>query len=166
MIDPRTTTTRRTALGGALAGAVAGVGALGGCSLDGLGGDDEPSAVTTPTAPPADADATLVEDVRDALAEAHARVRAARKRFPTLSRELAPLDRLHRTHAEDLGGLGETSIADGRTNAARARTQVLAAEQQLQRRLAAASVRAESGSLAQVLAQMSASVAQHRTVLR
>jgi hypothetical protein len=149
---PQPVTSRRTALGGALAGMVA----VTGC-------DGEPSPVGTPRAetpaPPVDADAELVDQVAERIAEASAVVAAARQRSPRLRRSLRPLQRLHAEHLAVLDARAEP--ADTQPVA----RDVRAAETTLQRQLTDAAVRAESGALAKLLASMAAAIAQQLAVL-
>jgi len=149
---PKPVTSRRTALGGALAGLVT----VTGC-------DGDPGPVETPraetTAPPVDADAELVDQVAERIAKAAATVAAARQQSPQLRRSLRPLQRLH---AEHLAVLDARAEAAGTHPVAR---DVRAAETTLQRQLTDAAVRAESGALAKLLASMAAAVAQQLAVL-
>jgi hypothetical protein len=148
---PKPVTSRRTALGGALAGLVA----VTGCDGDTRSSD---APRTEPTAPPADADAELVDEVGERITKAWEAVSSARKQSPELRRSLRPLQRLHEEH------LSVLDIATGPASQAVTRD-VQAAETTLQRQLTDAAVRAESGALAKVLASMAAAVAQQLAVL-
>ncbi len=153
MFLPQPVTSRRTAMGGALAGLVV----ASGCDADPAPAEGRRAE---PTAPPVDADAELVDQVAEHIAKASAAVAAARKESSQLRRSLRPLQRLH---AEHLAVLEVRAEPDAGQPAAR---DVRAAETALQRQLADAAVRAESGALAQLLASMSAAVAQQLVVLR
>ncbi len=148
---PNSVTSRRTALGGALAGLVV----VTGC--DGDAGSGEPRSEQT-TAPPVDADAELVDLVSERITIAWAVVSSARKQGPELRRSLRPLQRLHETHLSVL----EKTPRTGTRPVAR---DVRVAETALQRQLTEAAVRAQSGALAKVLASMAAAVAQQLAVL-
>ncbi len=78
-----------------------------------------------------------------------------------LAQELSGLHRLHLAHLEALGG-SDSGVTSGH---ALRRREVLAAEARLQKFLVTAAVNAQSGTLAQLLATMSAGVAQHLAVL-
>ena len=151
------TTSRRTAL-------VATVGLtgllVGGCTSD---SPDDPADAQSTTAPPVDADQTLVDDVVERLKSALATVATASEGSRPLARELASLRRLHVAHLE---ALGSDAHSFAHANESPDRREVLTAEAGTQRFLATAAVRAESGSLAKLLASMSAAVAQHLAVLR
>jgi hypothetical protein len=147
----------------ALTVVVAGL-AVGGCDL--APGGTPPDAAP-PTASPderpgveEDPDVALVETIRGEIGATLALVTAASGR-PALRRELAAWRRLHRQHLDAFPG--EASQAPGTTvsgSAARLRARVLAREEQLQGTLAGAAIEADSGSLATLLASMSAAVAQ------
>ena len=126
--------------------------------------DTEPDA--EPDAEP-DVDAGLVDGAVLALSTAHRVVRAAVRTHPDLDADLAPLERLHRAQAGELGGLrgGSGRVPVRGDSRRRTRALVAAAEESLQESLVAAAVAAQSGALARLLASMAASVAQHRSVL-
>lgn len=154
---------RRTALTvtAALTGLVAA-----GCTsdpVDPAGPSGAPSAPSATVAPP-DADQVLVDEVVARLTTALSGVVAARQGSPRLRRELGSLERLHLAHLDALG-IDESAVTYAPLRAL-PRSELLAAEGRLQRFLATAAVRAESGSLARLLASMSAAVAQHLAVLR
>jgi hypothetical protein len=142
-----------------LGGALAGIVALTGCDRD--RGSEEPTSQQT-TAPPVDADADLVDEVLQRIAEVAAVVSEGRGQDPRLRRRLRPLAELHGAHGAALGAepLSLSTPRRGRTLA-----QVRAAETELQRQLTEAAVRAESGALAKLLASMAAGVAQHLVAL-
>jgi hypothetical protein len=149
-----TPTSRRTALGGAIAGLVA---------LTSCDSDDEPDnpGSEPTTAPPVDADADLVHDVVVRIGEALALLKAARDSSPVLGRALRPFVELHHAHLAALDA-EEDRRSRGRQGDLDA---VRRTEATLQRRLVEASVRAESGALAKLLASMAAAIAQHLAVL-
>ena len=170
-------TTRRAALGGALA-ALAAVSA---CDLAqpvdqpvGRPGDASGDAALAPSGtvtgeastPPEDPDAALVDEVLAGLGELAALV-AAGARFAPLRAPMRALAALHAAHLEALDGEPVAGRSPGIRFAgpAEALRRVRAAEQQAQRRLADWSVAAESGALARLLASMSAAVAQHLVAL-
>lgn len=156
MSVPQPFTSRRTALGGALAGIVA----LTGCDLD--RGSEAPTSQQT-TAPPADADADLVEDVLQRIVDTTGVIAGARQADQSLRRRLRPLDELHAAHIRALDppeGL-RTTLTSGRPDLEKVRRTEIA----LQDHLTRAAVRAESGSLAKLLASMAAGIAQHLEAL-
>jgi len=150
-------TTRRTAL-------VATVGltglVVGGCTSD---SPDDPADAEPTSAPPVDADQELVDGVVERVNAAMAIVVMAGEGSEAMARELAGLRRMHAAHLDSLGSDGSWSAyqSEGPT-----RREVLHAEARLQRFLVTAAVQAESGTLAKLLASMSAAVAQHLAVLR
>jgi hypothetical protein len=156
------TTTRRTAL--AVGAGLAGL-AAGGCTSDAPGSPAEPAATS---APPVDADQELVTEVAVRLAAMAVFVDALSRDFPKLRADLRPLRRLHAAHLAAVGGFedGVPSPAPNEGRPVEVTRDLRRSEQQLQRELAAAAVRAESGALAKLLASMSAAVAQHVAVLR
>jgi hypothetical protein len=155
VIDPLTS--RRTAVGGALAGLVA----LSGCDPD--PGSDEPTSQQT-TAPAVDGDAALVDGMAERIVETRAIVAEARRLHDDLRRPLRPLVDLHAAHLEALDPVDGTF--ETLTSSPQGLKQVRRAEASLQRHLVGASVRAESGALAKLFASMAAAVAQHLAVLR
>lgn len=141
--------------------------ALAGCdALDQVLGDDGPDEPgVSPTAPPVDADSTLVGDVARAIAVAAALATATGTAVPALARPALRLTRLHEAHAAELQS---TTTADqpavtGDRSAARAA--LLQSEADLQDRLVDAARSAGSGALAQLFASMAAGVAQQRAAL-
>lgn len=173
MPRPLPRTTRRTALGGSLA-AVLGAS---GCSLLSGSDDARPSAGATAPSPGApgatetvpgpDVDADLVTDVLRQLSITHRVVHENRRAHASLRPALAPLERLHAAHADELGDLVPVvgRVADRAEAPAVALARVATAEDRLERRLVRAAIAAESGALAQLLASMAAAVAQERTLL-
>ena len=151
---------RRTAL--VVTAAMTGL-AAGACTSD---DPDEPSSPTSTSAPPVDADQELATSVAIDISVVGVFVDSLARDFPALRSELRPLRRLHAAHLEAIGGFDDSipapaPIAGGR---AEARGELRRSEQRLQKTLAAAAVRAESGTLAKLLASMSAAVAQHLAV--
>ncbi len=142
-------TTRRTAL--AVATGLTGL-AVGGCTSD---SPDDPTDPVSNSVPPVDADQVLVDSVVERLTTALAAASGLGR--------LKSLERLHLAHLSALG-VTETEFA-ATPNDLRTRGEVLAGEARLQKFLVTASVQAESGSLAKLLATMSAAVAQHLAVL-
>jgi hypothetical protein len=151
---PRFTTTRRTALGGALLG----LGAATGCDLDPPG--KEPGGARRPVGE--DPDTTLVEEVLAELTRLTDLVSAVGTTYARLGPRMAELRALHVAHREALGDEpGRDAAFDGVLSGAdQALTLVRARERRAQNLLADWSVRAESGALARLLASMSAGVAQ------
>lgn len=122
---------------------------------------------TTAAVPDADPDTALVAQVLDEVSQIHARVRANRRAHRPLTQRLSGLERLHARHAAELGGLVSVSAtsAPAEKREARVLARLDAAEVRLQRRLVRASIAAESGALALLLAAMAAGIAQERTRL-
>lgn len=164
---PPLRTTRRRVLRAPAAAVAAGLVAAG-CDLAGSAGPgaeaSSPTASGTPgptATPPADPDEALVARVRIEVAESAAVVTAAAIGRPALTRELAPLARLHRRHLQALpGGDPQAPSTQVRGDVAAARRRVRQREAALQTALADAAVEASSGPLAALLASMSAAVAQ------
>ncbi|WP_395658264.1 hypothetical protein [Nocardioides sp.] len=134
---------RRSALAAGLAG-LTGLAAVGGCDL----GDSAPRSgpTSTPGTDP-DPDAALVEEVLAELGRA--------ERVATAGGALE-LAALHRAHIAALDGEPPAE----RTSRTATPAVVRRREQHLQVRLVEASVAARSGSLARLLASMSAAVSQ------
>ena len=155
---------RRGLLGGAL-----GLLALSACDTDDLRPpEDEAEPTPSPSASAPvepDADSTLVEEVLAAISVAADHVAGARG-LPRLRRQLGPLARAHDAHlaALDAEPSGTAAPVVPTSPAAGIET-VREQEQLLQRTLTSASVSAQSGALARLLASMSASIAQHVHVL-
>ncbi len=171
-------TSRRAAIGTAVATAV-GLALTGaGCSFGSLDPTSEDPTLTpsdgasptdngTDTGVDADADTALLEAAALAVSSAHHAVRTNLRLHPDLDGVLRPLERLHRTHARELGGLQE--VTGSAADPAEAPRQVLAriakVEAGLQRALVRDATRAESGALALLLASVAAAVAQRGTTL-
>jgi hypothetical protein len=154
---PALRTSRRTTLGGALAG----VALLAGCDL----GSDDPGSGPAPTADPDDPDTSLVAEVVDDLVATLAVVEAARHQHGSLRRQLGELAKVHRAHLEVLGSNERPGRAGPRTaDADGALALVRRREQRHERRLTDRAVQAQSGRLARLLASMSAAVAQQLAV--
>ena len=147
-------TTRRAAVGGLLAG----IGAAG-CDA---GGRREGSPRRAPTSeqPAADPDSALVDAVVAEVAEVAGVVAGAARARRALRDELATWRRLHVAHLAALEAEIDERPARVRGSAAELRSLVRRREAALQRRLADGAVTARSGSLASLLATMSAAVAQ------
>lgn len=147
--------TRRTALGGVLAGALV----VSGCDLGGADGESDPATSATPAGDP---DAALVDDVVNEVDELLALVTAAADHRPSLAPALATLAALHQAHREALPDRESTATTpDVRGTGRQVAGQVLRREAQARERLADWAVAARSGSLARLLASMSAGVAAH-----
>jgi hypothetical protein len=137
---------------------------------------DAGSGVSAGTgAPGQDADAALVDHVRSELTDVLAVVTAAGSASASLRARLRPFRELHRAHLavlSDAHGTGAsptstpapTARQDGRSAPAAALHQVLQRERLTKARLADAAVSARSGTLARLLASMSAAVAQRVAV--
>ncbi len=155
---PGLATTRRTTVGGAIAGLLA----LAGCDAGGL----EPGKGRTPGAAPAeevdDPDAALVDRVIDELDELEALVRSAARERPALAPRLAGLGAAHRAHR---AVLPERRSSRPRVVLPRRPRELLAEvlrrERVGQDRLADWALEAQSGALARLLASMSAGIAAH-----
>jgi hypothetical protein len=121
---------------------------------------------TSSVDPSVDPDTALVDRVLTELGELSGLV-AAGARYASLRTPLRALGELHAAHIEALDG--ERTVGEAPAVAfagpADALRRVRAREQQGQRRLAGWAVAAESGTLARLLASMSAAVAQHVVVL-
>lgn len=164
MPAPPASATRRTALGGTLAGLVA----LTGCDLADLDPrDDDDPTVSATTGTPVDADQELVDEVTSELARLIAVLGAARTSFPRLRQETAPFRTLHVAHLDALAGdlAAPAEAVQLPATAADALRDIRTQEARLQRRLADWSVAAGSGTLARLLASMSAAVAQQLAVV-
>ncbi len=148
--------TRRTAIGGALAGAVA----LAGCDLDPPAADPPSSSSTATTS--GDPDTALVDAVIAELDELVALVTEAADRRPLLAPELAALAALHQAHRDVLPER-DGDVAVPRITGSPRDVGDLVRRRALQARsrLADWAVAAESGALARLLASMSAGVAAH-----
>ena len=155
---PRLRTTRRTTLGGALAG----VAVLAGCDL----GSGDPVSGPRPSAEPDDPDAALVETVADDVVATWQLVESLRRRHDSLRRPLAGLARVHEAHLKALGSTTRPDRRPAQGGSARQAVVLLRArELRHQRLLANRAVAAQSGRLARLLASMSAAVAQQLAVL-
>jgi hypothetical protein len=156
------TATRRTALAVA-----AGLTGLAACTSDPADSPAGPGDAQTTSAPPVDADQELVTGIAVQLAVLGVEVDSIMQAFPALRGELRPLRRMHAAHLEALGGFDDPIPSpepqtEGRSAAVQ---DLVLQEQHLQRELARDAVRAESGTLAKLLASMSAAVAQHLAAL-
>lgn len=148
--------TRRSAIGGVLAGAAV----LTGCDVDPRSADPvSPSPATV-----ADPDSALVDAVVAELDELVALVTAATDGRPVLAPQLAAFAALHQAHRSvlpdrDAGPQRPRVAGSAREVADRVRVREL----QARARLADWAVAAESGALARLLASMSAGIAAHLT---
>lgn len=159
MPAPPPAATRRTALVGTLAG----LAALSGCDLDPR---DEDSTTAATMVAPVDADQTLVDEVVTELTRMVSLLASVQARFPRLRATTRQLRSLHAAHLDALAADGaELASTDGLTTAAAALRDIRVQEVRLQLRLADWSVTAESGTLARLLASMSAAVAQQLAAL-
>jgi len=155
---PALRTTRRTALGGALAG----MAVLAGCDL----GSDDPASGPAPSAEPDDPDAGLVEDVVGDIVATWQLVESLRRRHDSLRRPLGGLAEVHESHLKALGSdtpSGRRPVPGG--GAGQGLVLLRARELRHQRLLANRAVAARSGRLARLLASMSAAIAQQLAVL-
>ena len=155
---PHLVTSRRTALGGALAGLVT----VTGCD-DGPPPNDPASGPTTAPAP--DADTELVDRVTTDIVTALGAVLEVRASNRKLRATLRPLARLHGAHLTALDAAEADVPTDASGTDAPGIQRVRVAELRLQRQLTDAAVDAESGALAGLLASMAAAIAQHLAVL-
>lgn len=148
-------TTRRTAVALGVAGLV---------SLAACDGDDSPSPAPRASTS-GDPDQALVERVLSDLEAASRLAGAVAAAFPRLARPMRSLRRVHDAHIAALGGERPTGHGAAHGDAAAALGRVRRREQRLQRRLVDASVSAESGRLARLLASMSAATSQQLVAL-
>lgn len=130
--------------------ALLGVGTITLTALAGCASDSDPTPESAPKTSD-DPDQDLVDRVLDELAGAEQLAIAA---------GVATLALLHRTHIEALDGSPVPPTPGATTMAALRRT-----ERRLQTQLTDASLAAESGGLARLLASMSAAVSQHLVAL-
>ncbi len=157
--DPSLRSRRWVLVGGALGG----VAALAGCGW--LDDDADPPAGTVePTAPPVDADSELVDEIGREIAEAGAVAARVADRFAPLQPVARAFADLHDAHLGELQWDGTVERSPRLGGRAEAERLLLEAEERVQGRLVRASLAAESGALAQVLASMAAAVAQQRAV--
>jgi len=140
-----------------------GVGLVG---LTAAGCDDSDGAGPgQPTQPPVDADSALVNRIAGALLETAATARTIGAAVPALADVGDRLSRLHTRHARELGDTDDPAPSQVNGSRAVLQRRLWRAEQRLQERLVQATLDAESGALAQLLASMAAAVAQHREQL-
>lgn len=155
---PAPRATRRTTLGGALAG----LALLAGCDL----GSADPASTPAPPTDADDPDARLVEEVVDDIVATRRLVESLRRRHDSLRRPLGELVRVHDAHLTALESSGPPGRGAGRPgSAAAAVTLVRARELRHQRLLTEHAVAARSGRLARLLASMSAAIAQQLATL-
>lgn len=157
--------TRRTTVAIALAGGAALAGGLTGCDI----GDPARPDASTWSTPAADPDEELLDRARAEVDGALALVTAL-SRHRRMAAPLAPLLALHTAHRAALevdGTAAETPAPPSLSGApGELWTLLLARERTLQHRLAAAAVEASSGTLARLLASMSAGTAAHVAAAR
>lgn len=161
----RALTTRRTTVAVALAGGAALAGGISGCDI----GDPARPGASPGATPVADPDEELLDRARTEVEAALALV-AALSRHRRMATPLAPLLALHTAHRAALAGegtpTGTPSPPPLSGSPGELWTLLLARERTLQRRLAGASVDASSGTLARLLASMSAGIAAHVAAAR
>ncbi len=132
---------------------------LAGCDLDPPAA--APSSSPSPTTA-ADPDTALVDAVIAELDELEALVTVAAERRPLLAPGLAPFAVLHRAHREVLPARdAEPQLSRVSGTPREVAERIRLRELQAQARLADWSVAAESGTLARLLASMSAGIAAH-----
>jgi hypothetical protein len=155
--------TRRTAL---TSGAV-GLLLVAGCDLDDA--DSAPrsgSSTDTPT-PAADPDAALVDSALDEMRSLWALVDDLGDAYPRLARSMHQLRRMHTAHIEALDG--ELPSHPGGATVSTVPSQPIStvrrAETRLQRNLVDSAMAAQSGTLARLLASMSAAISQQLATL-
>jgi hypothetical protein len=149
--------TRRAAVGGVLAGV-----AVTGCDARARR-EGSPERIPASREPVADPDAALVDAVIAEVTEVAGVVTGAARAARALSAELAPWRRLHDAHLAALEAEVDARARPLRGSTVELRSLVRRRETALQRRLADDAVAARSGSLASLLATMSAAVAQRLT---
>jgi hypothetical protein len=166
---------RRTAVGAALAGTLAGSGLVTGCSLDppdadSPAGSTDGSPDASAAEPEPDADVALLASVLAALDGTAALAAATLARHSRLDATLQPLVDVHALHRAVLGEAAEVDqdaapapVVPAR--AAVALDRVRRAETRLAGTLREATVTAQSGDFARALASMTASLSQHLAVL-
>lgn len=143
-----------------------------GCTADLDPTSDDPTLTpsgspTTASATPGqevDSDVAVLDAAAEAVSQAHHLVRRHLRRYPGQRAVLAPLERLHRVHARELGGLRPVT-GGGTVPSVQVLGRVAREEAALQRTLTRRATEARSGALALLLASMAAGVAQHRTTL-
>ena len=153
---PGLSATRRTALAGALGGALS----VAGCDADDPGSAPSPTPEdTTPTSE--DPDLELVDEVVAELDALIAFTEAAAVARPAIGPLPSAFARLHRAHRDVLSDDESDATPPAiRGTASAVLRQVTSRERDAQQRLADWAVAAESGPLARLLASMSAAVAQ------
>lgn len=167
MPAPARPVSRRTAVGAALAGTLAGSAVLAGCTLDPPTADPAPGV---PAEPEPDADVVLLGTVLAALDATVALVAATTQRHPRLVSGLQPLLEVHAAHRAVLDEAAEVEqdaaappTVPGRPGVAL--DGVRRSETRLVATLRESTGTALSGDFARALASMAASLTQHLTVL-
>lgn len=158
---------RRTTVGAALAGTLAGAALVTGCSLDRPA--SAPAAGSSPEPEP-DADVVLLGSVLAALDATTALVSATLDRHPRTGPALRPLLDVHAAHRAVLDEAAEVEQDDATAPVVPDRPgpaldRVRRAETRLAGTLREATATAQSGDFARALASMTASLTQHLTVL-
>ena len=160
---------RRVVIASLAAGTIGGASiGLAGCDVidDALGGDDPGSGGAT--APPADADSTLVDRTLLLLTTNAVLARSMAGAHPELSARCSRFARLLDAHGAELTEDGTTPQAPPTAGSAVPGSRVKAlrvlddAEGTVENNLIDAAQEATSGALAQTLASMAAAYAQHR----
>jgi hypothetical protein len=166
-------TTRRTTVAVALAGGAALAGGLSGCDI----GDPARPGASPGATPAADPDEELLDRARTEVDAALALVTAL-SRHGRMATPLAPLLALHTAHRDALAGDDTPTETPTETPTGTPAppslsgapgelwTMLLARERTLHRRLAVSAVEASSGTLARLLASMSAGIAAHVAAAR
>jgi len=155
---PTARTTRRTTIG-------VGLLALGGCTVDS-------GTRTSRTSQPSvlgdqEYDQRLVDEAAQEIAAALKTIERIAARFEPVAGSLAQLVALHHAHLSALGVVSPPALALAPLPAdvSAALTRLGTLEERLQRELASVAENARSGSLARLLAGMSAGVQQHVVAL-
>lgn len=169
VLPARVLTTRRTTVAVALAGGAALAGGLSGCDI----GDPARPGASPGATPAADPDEELLDRARTEVDAALALVTAL-SRHGRMATPLAPLLAMHTAHRDALAGDDTPTETPTGTPAPPSLsgapgelwTMLLARERTLQRRLAVSAVEASSGTLARLLASMSAGIAAHVAAAR
>jgi hypothetical protein len=150
--SPAAATTRRAALGVVLAGLTA-------VSACDTGRGEEDAAPGVSVGP--DPDSAVVDGVVEELTGLVSLAGSVAAAYPRLARRARAFGELHTAHLEALGEDAPRATSPGRFSGPEAAlTELMARERQAQRRLVDAAVSARSGTLARLLASMSAGTSQ------
>ncbi|MFC4786673.1 hypothetical protein ACT8ZV_19515 [Nocardioides sp. MAHUQ-72] len=160
--SPHPVATRRAALGATVGGALVGLGALTGCDADRDPAGPRPG-VSTGAAATEGPDAALVADLVELLGSLSVLTGHVETTYPRLAPTVRPFRELHAAHLRALGEEPPDSFAHGGRFAGpeAALREVRVREERAQRRLVDAAAAARSGTLARLVACMSAGAAQH-----